>query len=460
MPKKKRTYEYYWEAPEIVAAIEALSVEPKPGVDAVFEKVLQAHLADLADAQPDGAKIPLQGPVTLFAHSYAGVYAMSVSNEEAGRGFTGGLTLTSDISGEFFNVSGDMAFSGRDGGCILAGRGALVDQELVLSLDVSDAGRPLGFDARLGPDLPFEEDWLPAGTIQCQQAPDDPGLNGDIILTPDGKQAVKKRVVLSVIKVPRRDARGRPVTTGTGDKKKPVYDCYIWRDGKWWKIKDPTLKLRDDPTLIDLRDGTGNPNYEPAGKGVSDRLDRQFFPTGWQDFWKGFDAATARQLQGLAITLGALTGTDLMVWRKIRRLRDEGKSWSQVWDACWFDIMIVVGLMAFSVIPLARILRRIFGPFIGRFTSRFLSSAGRTRPPLPLGKGRQFGDWVYNQWLDFVRRQKDLIRRYNDLQRRARRSSSDAERFRRMGPRLQDQIQRIGGEIDRLRKVLERMGLL
>ena len=139
MPKKEPKSEYDWEDPEIEAAIDALSAKPKRGVDAVFEKALEAHLADLADAQPEGAKIPFQSPVTVFAHSYAGIYAMSVRNEVTGRSFTGGLTLTPDKSGEFFDVSGNLLLPGQDGGRTLAGRGTLDDQELLLALDVSEA---------------------------------------------------------------------------------------------------------------------------------------------------------------------------------------------------------------------------------------------------------------------------------------------------------------------------------
>jgi hypothetical protein len=449
--------------PETAEAIELLSIPGTEGADKAMQKAIEAHLADLADAQPEGAKIPTGGPWTPFAHSYAGNWSMTVVNPDHGRSFGGNILISPSEDGTYLNVAGDFAFVGTDERCELAGRAELDDQDLVMTMSVADPARPIGFDARLSPILPFEEDWLPVGTIECQQAPEDPALNGGIQLKPRGKAPDDKRVVLSVVKVPRRDKDGKPVTEGTGDKKKPVYDYYFWRDGKWWRIKDPKLKLRDDPTLIDLRDGTGNRNYEPAKREAGEKLDRTFFPTGWQDFWKGFEESTARQLQGLAITLSALTGTDLLVWRKIRRMRDQGKSWAQIWGACWLDILKIVGWMLVLGLPLAKLLGRIFGPFVKRFKGKLLNWRGSGRPPTPPMPPNQlsaFQRWLLDQWRRLMARQRELIARLRRLRELARRSSTDQKRLEREGPRLMEKINSLGNEIEQMRRTLGRMGLM
>jgi len=242
-------------------------------------------------------------------------------------------------------------------------------------------------------DMEIEENheapWLlPIGDVQFQQAPEDPSLNGGLQLNPTKPE--KSRGTFTVIKLPRRDAAGKPVYTGFGKKRRQVFDHYFHRNGRWWRILDPKLYVKGSRTLIDLRDGSPKNNWTKADDGAASRLDRMFFPTDADEFWKGFNEATRRQLQGLAITLATTSGQDLSLWTNIKHARDEGKSWSEIWDAFWPVILVYLLNAGLKSTALAKLLSRVFGPF----SRRVLDRLSKGKPPPPTPPGGPSIDWV------------------------------------------------------------------
>ena len=435
-----------------------------PGTAAVLDRATEAYRAELIDSEAKPGTLPLGGSETApFAFSYAGAYEVCVRHPDTETGYDGTLVIASTAEGAAFDAT--LEFSLLNGGDVfeMAGRALLDGNALEVTLArgegeclesfrtvVSDGGPPW--------------DWTPIGDIVFQQQPDDVWFNGDIQLTPAPEQSDK--TTFTIIKLPRRDSQGRFVYEGTGPNRKLVRDCYFWRGGKWWRIKDPTLKVKGNRELIDLRDGSGNPNYEPAGTDPSDRLNRIIFPTGWDKFWKGFKDSTARQLQGLAVTLQAATGVDLRVWLKIKRLRDQGKSWLEIFSECWLEILLVIGLAVLLAGGLGRLLGKIFGPLVRRYRRRLLGrpprppAGGPPRPPTSPTNPTQRASLrqILRDYLARLRAQlRELNRRLRDLNS----PTSPYRHSRRERARLRREISRqIGETRAEIAAVTERLGRL
>ncbi len=354
-------------AADILAEIEPVSVP-----DNLSNEVATGSASALAQAEQafveqsmidDGAVPRKQSQVSAF--SFTGDYAITVTNPDSGLAYPARLSLDPPDDGTSGAMLARLELS-LDGGRSLrtiCGTARLTGQSIEYAM-LSDKGSHAFFGTLFRAPAHLQIESM-LGTILYQQDPFDICLNGDTETTEEAGYTT-----YSIIKLHRLDEKGRPVFEGTGDNRRAVYDCYFWRGGKWWKIKDPTLFVQGSRELIDLRDGSSNPNYEEASTASSERLNRLIFPTGWQDFWQGFDEATARQLQGLSLTLQATTGVDLDVWMKIRRLRDQGRSWEQIWDECWFDIALAIGFAVLAATQVGKLLKPIFGRFLTRLLAR------------------------------------------------------------------------------------------
>lgn len=379
----------------------------------------RATLAAAAKADPSPFPCP---PEPAFAVSDAGTYDVSLTAPGGRPGFEARLTLTSPDGPGPFKACMDLRLPcGRGQGLC----GTAVTRMRHLSLRIPAPGDRQGF--RMVMPRRFGQEGALRGQVMFCPGPDDPRLNGDADFAPARKDRGEGRreggedggeevpvdgyTTYTIVKFPRLDAEGNPVMEGPPGDRTPVMDCYFWRGGKWWRIKDPDLK-EPETGLIDLRDGTGNPNYEEAPEDVARELDRQIFPDGWDDFWEGYDEATARQLQGLKMTLGAFSGIDADTLVAIERDRNAGMSWDDIFLRYKWEIVIAIILS----LPAGKLFGRMFGPMIRRFRRQLTSIPDRFRSAR-----------LRRELERLIRENEEKIR---DLERRLRNADTAEERAR------------------------------
>jgi len=132
-----------------------------------------------------------------------------------------------------------------------------------------------------------------------------------------------------------------------GGRLKKVDEYYFWRNGKWYKIKDPNRRWKKDKRIIELGElpGTGPKNYEEADEKTQRKLNKYFFPTGWEKFWEGFSRRSRAQLQFLLILTLKMTGGDPELVRLIIKIveeRKKGASWDEIFDRHGDELLVAL----------------------------------------------------------------------------------------------------------------------
>ena len=163
---------------------------------------------------------------------------------------------------------------------------------------------------------------------------------------------------------------GREEKDSTG-KKIVVY--YFFRDGKWWRVIDNEKMHPEVPDAVDVRPDIPDPNIREADATTAESLNKQFFPTGWQEMWEGFDEATARDLQimfAMAWQMNGLGEEDLKVLLDIKRRRAAGQDWDTIFGIHWQYIAFVI-LIGLALKGAGPVLRRLFNRlFVGRLIKK------------------------------------------------------------------------------------------
>lgn len=167
---------------------------------------------------------------------------------------------------------------------------------------------------------------------------------------------------------------GRKEKDASG-KERTVY--YFFRDGKWWRIRDPERKHPDDPNGIDVRDGIPDPNFVEADAATAEELRKMFFPTGWEEKWSEFEETNRVQMQLMWAIGWQMAGGDAesaKIVFDIRKALDGGKPWSEIIEENWrgivFGILLgaAVGKAGKILAPFRRFFRRFFPELIDRIT--------------------------------------------------------------------------------------------
>jgi hypothetical protein len=160
---------------------------------------------------------------------------------------------------------------------------------------------------------------------------------------------------------------GRNERDPATNRERTVY--YFFRNGRWWRVRDPERRHPEDREGIDVREDVADPNFEAAPAATAAALDSQFFPTGWEEAWREFDATNRVQLQimfAMAMQMGGLDENDAQLLYDVRRMLAEGRTVQEVLEAkqdqvISFLIGVGIGVVATGAGRVgARLLTRIF----------------------------------------------------------------------------------------------------
>ncbi len=176
------------------------------------------------------------------------------------------------------------------------------------------------------------------------------------------------------------------IQTVTRKEKDPVTGkdrtvWYFFRDGKWWRIRDPEKKSADDPELVDLEDDKPEKNFVEADQATTAALNTKFFPTDWEKHWEGFEEVSKRQLQIMFIMLTQMNGVDAEdadLVLQIRRMLGEGKTIDQILsekESKIYKAMIGVAIGAVTVGGAAVVKKTGLGGYLRRFLGKFFSES-------------------------------------------------------------------------------------
>ena len=146
---------------------------------------------------------------------------------------------------------------------------------------------------------------------------------------------------------------------------KTIIVYYFFRDGKWWRVKDPNKKHPRDKKGIDLRE-TEDPNFEEADAKTAAKLNEDIFPTDWQKKWKDFEEHMARDLQMMSHMLLAMQGIseeEAGLVMQIRQMLHSGRSLDEILEIKWWEILkilLIAAATAGALKVLGRFLRILF----------------------------------------------------------------------------------------------------
>jgi len=155
---------------------------------------------------------------------------------------------------------------------------------------------------------------------------------------------------------------GRKEKDASG-KERVVY--YFFRDGKWWRIRDPESKHPEDPNAIDVRDDIPDKNFTEADATTTEELREKFFPTGWEENWREFEESQRVQMQlmwAIGWQMGGGDAESAKLVFDIKKGLDAGKSWDEILGEHWRTILysVIFGVALGSAGKLLRVLKRFF----------------------------------------------------------------------------------------------------